>query len=141
MKPRITLALADISVRMENKKILYSWIQDVIESEKRVPSEIAIILCSDEYLLDMNNKFLKHNYYTDIITFDYTQGKMISGELYISVDRVRDNAIDLGVGFKNELYRVIIHGILHLCGYGDKSEKERKEMRRKENQKLKMLEI
>jgi len=141
MKPRISLALADVTIRIENKRILYDWIEEVIKTEKRVASEVSIILCSDEYLLDMNKKFLEHDYYTDIITFDYTEGKHVSGELYISIDRVKDNATEMKIGFKEELYRVIVHGVLHLCGYGDKTEKERKKMRRRENQKLKILEI
>ena len=141
MKPKISLALADVSFRIENKKILYNWIEGVVRSEKQSASEISIILCSDEYLLDMNNRFLKHNYYTDIITFDYTEAGVIAGELYVSIDRVKDNATKLKTDFKDELHRVIIHGVLHLCGYGDKTEKEKKEMRRKENQKLEMLKI
>ncbi len=102
---------------------------------------IAIILCSDEYLLDINKKFLSHDYYTDIITFDYTEGKRISGELYISIDRVKENAKQLGVSFPNELHRVMIHGVLHLCGYKDKTRKDREMMRTKEDQKLKMLKL
>lgn len=100
---------------------------------------MAIILCSDEYLLDINKRFLDHHFYTDIITFDYCEGKVVSGELFISTDRVRENAEKYKIGFLDELNRVIIHGVLHLCGYKDKTEKDIKRMRSKENEKLKML--
>lgn len=95
--------------------------------------EISIILLSDEELLKINIDYLQHDYYTDIITFDYSEGCKISGELYISVDRVKENAQKYGYRFEEELKRVIIHGILHLCGYKDKSKKEQHEMRKKED--------
>ena len=136
----VSIAQADISMRMENKKMLYRWVTKIIESEKKSVGRISIVLCSDDYLLEMNKKFLSHNYYTDIITFDYTEGKTISGELYISVDRVKENAPKFKESFQNELYQVMAHGILHLCGYNDKTEAEVKQMRRKENQKLKLIE-
>lgn len=141
MKPLISIALADVSIRVENKRILYSWIGSVIKSEKKKASELSIVLCSDDYLLDINKRFLNHNYYTDIITFDYTSEDKVSGELYISTDRVRDNAKKFKVSFEQELHRVMIHGVLHLCGYGDKNEAQQKVMRGKENEKLKLLKI
>lgn len=95
--------------------------------------EISVILLSDEELLKINIDYLKHDYYTDIITFDFSEGCKISGELYISVDRVKENAQKYGYRFEQELKRVIIHGILHLCGYKDKSKKEQHEMRKKED--------
>ncbi len=135
----ISIALADVSIRLDNKRVLYNWIKDVIASEKKLCGDIGIILCSDEYLLDINKKFLNHEYYTDIITFDYTEGRVISGELYISLERVKENAAKYKDNTKTELSRVMVHGILHLCGYKDKGELNQKEMRRKENEKLRML--
>lgn len=136
----ISISFADVNIPIKGKRVIYNWIRTVILSEKKKPGGISIILCSDEFLLDMNKRFLKHNYYTDIITFDYTEGDTISGELYISVDRVKENAVRYKGAFANELYRVIIHGVLHLCGYHDKSPQDRERMRKKEDQKLKLLE-
>ena len=132
---------ADVSIRLANKRILYRWIESIVRSEKRELGEVLVILCSDEYLLKMNEQFLQHDYYTDIITFDYGEGKMLSGELYISIDRVRENAYTEGVEMLKELHRVIAHGVLHLCGYGDKTQKEKKEMRLKEDEKLRKLNL
>ena len=100
---------------------------------------INIILCSDEYLIRMNEEYLKHNYYTDIITFDYTIESTVSGDLFISIDRVKDNAIKNSVSTENEIQRVIIHGVMHLCGYKDKKSDEIKTMRSKEEKYLKRL--
>lgn len=136
---KISISLADVSTRVENKKLIYNWISSVVISEKKTLGELAIILCSDEYLLDINKRFLDHHFYTDIITFDYCEGKVVSGELYISIDRIRENADKYKVGVFEELNRVIIHGVLHLCGYKDKTDKDMKRMRSKENEKLKML--
>ena len=102
-------------------------------------TKFSIIFCSDEYLLEMNRTHLDHDYYTDIITFDYTDNQIVSGDLFISVDRVRENASDFNVSFQHELHRVIIHGVLHLCGYKDKSDEEEKLMRSKENNALSMI--
>ena len=135
----ISIASADVSIRLAKKKELYRWVDLVIKSEKYIAGNICITLCSDEYLLEINKKFLKHDYYTDIITFNYNQGKLVSGELFISADRIKENADKFGTSFHDELNRVIIHGILHLCGYNDKTDVDTKQMRRKENQKLKML--
>lgn len=141
MGSRISITQADVSVRIGNKKPIYRWIEKVVKTEKRLPGELSIILCSDEFLLQMNNQFLKHNYFTDIITFDYSDGKRVSGELFISTDRVKENAKIFDVKFNDELHRVIIHGILHLCGYGDKTLKQKEIMRSKEDQKLKLRDI
>jgi len=135
----VSISLADVGVTIKGKRVLYNWIKTVITSEKKKPGEVSIVLCSDEFLLDMNKQFLKHNYYTDIITFDYTEANVVSGELYISVDRVNDNASIFNKTFQNELHRVIVHGVLHLCGYKDKSTSEQATMRKKEDQKLKLL--
>ena len=108
-------------------------VDSLIISEKFKPGEITIIFCSDDYLLDKNRAYLNHDYYTDIITFDYSENDVVSGDLFISIDRVKDNANTYGISFDNELKRVVYHGILHLCGYKDKTEKDKKEMREKEN--------
>jgi probable rRNA maturation factor len=108
------------------------WIEAEVKKEKRKMGEIHFVFVSDEELLKMNKKFLKHNTYTDIITFDYCEEKVINGEIYISVDRVGENAFKFKTEFKDELHRVIIHGVLHLCGYKDKSKKDILLMRKME---------
>lgn len=94
---------------------------------------ISLIFCSDNYLLDINIKYLNHNYFTDIITFNYVEGEIISGDLFISIDRVKENAIEFETMWIKELYRVIFHGLLHLIGYNDKTEEEKKIMKIKED--------
>ncbi len=112
---------------------LKKWLTDVILSENKKPGTLNFILCDDEYLLEINKHYLQHDYFTDIITFDYTKGKIISGDIFVSLQRISENAPEYNSGFDDELKRVLVHGILHLCGYGDKTEKEQKEMRNKEN--------
>lgn len=118
---------------------LTNWISKVCINENYNLGDISLIFCSDEYLLDMNRTHLDHDYYTDIITFDYTDNQIASGDLFISIDRVLDNAADFNVSFEHELHRVIIHGVLHLCGYKDKSDDEEKLMRTKENNALSLI--
>jgi rRNA maturation RNase YbeY len=108
-------------------------LEKVAAEEAKSTDEITVIFCSDEHLLEMNRQYLDHDYYTDIITFDYTDEAIVSGDLFISIDRVYDNAQGLGVERVNELKRVCVHGVLHLCGYGDKSESESQVMRDKED--------
>lgn len=109
------------------------WLEDIILSEGKKTGEINYIFCDDEYLLKINQDYLQHDYYTDIITFDYVKGKTISGEIFVSLQRISDNASTLSKNYEEELRRVLAHGILHLSGYKDKSEEEEKEMRRKED--------
>ncbi len=116
-----------------HRSTLKKHIKLLINSELKKLGEISIILCSDKYLLEINIEYLKHNYYTDIITFNYVEGNVISGDLFISVDRVKENSTKFITGFIKELYRVIFHGILHLIGYNDKTEEEQKIMREKED--------
>ncbi|RXJ52427.1 rRNA maturation RNase YbeY [Gelidibacter gilvus] len=116
-----------------NEDELSQWISDTIINEGFKEGEINYIFCDDAYLLDLNIEFLEHDTLTDIISFDYTLGKLIGGDVYISVERVKENAKDFAVTFENELCRVMIHGILHYCGYKDKSESDEAEMRSKEN--------
>lgn len=116
---------------------LKTWIKKIIELEKKKAGDINFVFTTDEDLLKVNQQFLKHNTYTDIITFDYTDGKTINSDIMISIDRVGENAEKLGVGFQEELKRVMIHGILHLCGYKDKTKADSELMRKKENWALK----
>ena len=101
--------------------------------------DVSLIFCSDKYLLDMNRKHLNHDYYTDIITFDYTTEEAVSGDLFISIDRVLENASDLSMDFRTELNRVVVHGVLHLLGFGDKYPEEAKRMRKLEDQALLLI--
>jgi len=109
------------------------WLEDIILSEGKKLGEINYIFCDDEYLLKINQDYLQHDYYTDIITFDYVKGKTISGEIFVSLQRISDNASTLSRDYEEELKRVLAHGILHLAGYKDKTEAEEKEMRRMED--------
>jgi rRNA maturation RNase YbeY len=115
------------------KKTLNKYVSHLINREIKKIGSISIILCSDDYLLTINKQYLQHNYYTDIITFDYVEENRISGDLFISIDRVKENAEKYNVEVKQELFRVIFHGILHLVGYNDKTEEEQAVMRKKEN--------
>jgi len=117
------------------------WINKVITSEKVHLATISYVFCTDDYLLKLNEKFLGHNTYTDIISFDYSEGDNISGEIYISTDRVKENAQRYNVKFDIELQRVMAHGLLHLMGYKDKSEEEKKVMRTKEDEKINMFHV
>ena len=123
----------DTSFDIKGKLLLRKWIKTVITAYKSVQGEISIIFCSDSYLLEINKKYLGHDYYTDIITFDYCEQNRISGDLFISVDSVRENSLEYGTEFKDELNRVIVHGILHLIGYDDHTDEDVMTMREKEN--------
>ncbi len=118
-----------------------SWIEAILESEGFIEGEINYIFCTDDYLHKINVDYLDHDTYTDIISFDYTEGKIISGDIFISIDRVKDNALELDVFFSEELLRVMSHGILHYCGYLDKSEAEELLMRSKEDEKIKLFHV
>ena len=128
-----------ISFKLKEKTKLKAWIKAVTEKEKHRLGDISYIFCSDDELLDINIQHLNHNTYTDIITFDYTEGNRISSDIFISVDRVEENAKKFKVSFEEELHRVMIHGILHLCGYKDKSKADAELMRKKENAALKLF--
>ncbi|WP_333851059.1 rRNA maturation RNase YbeY [Epilithonimonas sp.] len=109
------------------------WLENLIISENKKPGEINYIFCDDDYILKVNQDYLDHDYYTDIITFDYVKGKTISGDIFVSLPRILDNASTLSQNFESELNRVLAHGILHLCGYKDKTEEEQIQMRAKED--------
>jgi probable rRNA maturation factor len=130
---KISFFEQDIKRQQINRIDSKRYIENLIRNEKKRIGEISIILCSDEYLLTMNRQYLDHNYLTDVITFDYCENDMISGDIFISVERVKENALIYGASFLHELYRVIFHGVLHLVGYGDKVEEEFTLMRNKEN--------
>lgn len=115
------------------KRATSSWLKAVAQEEGRRIDDISVIFCSDPYVLDVNIKYLQHSYYTDIITFDYCEGNVLSGDLFISVDSVRENAALYGSTFEDELDRVIVHGVLHLIGYDDHSKADIAVMRAKEN--------
>ena len=110
-----------------------TWIENLILEEGKKLGEITYVFCDDAYLLKVNQDYLQHDYYTDIITFDYVKGKTISGDIFVSLQRISDNASTLSNSFEKELQRVIAHGVLHLCGYKDKTEEEEKLMRSKED--------
>lgn len=109
------------------------WIEKIIITEEKRLGEINYIFCDDEYLLKINQDYLQHDYYTDIITFDNVRGKTISGEIFVSLQRIKDNASLISKNYEEEKKRVIAHGILHLCGYKDKTDEQQKEMRAKED--------
>ncbi len=119
-----------------NPDFLFAWYSNVCQVEGMQLGDVSVVFCSDEHLLQMNKEYLQHDYYTDIITFDYTEDDVVSGDLFISVDRVEENANEFDAPFQDELHRVCIHGLLHLCGYKDKSDKEEELMRSKENEML-----
>ena len=122
------------------KRETSEWIKAVAASYGKRVGEIAYIFCSDEKILEVNRQYLEHDYYTDIITFDYTEGNRISGDLFISLDTVRTNAEQFDQPYERELYRVIIHGVLHLCGINDKGPGEREIMEEAENKALALRE-
>lgn len=119
----------DFRQRLSNNR----WLKFVAGSELKTLGNVNIIFCSDNYILDVNMQYLQHDYFTDIITFDYCEGKVLSGDLFISIDSVRENASFYGTEFKDELNRIIVHGLLHLIGYDDHSEEDIKVMRSKED--------
>jgi probable rRNA maturation factor len=119
--------------RLKDADQLKTWINKTILSEKKRPGALNFVFCTDEFLLDINRRFLKHDYYTDIITFDYSAYPVVSGDIYISTDRVKENAATEKQTFDDELHRVIIHGVLHLLGQQDKGAVHAKQMRKKED--------
>lgn len=116
-----------------------TWLSEVIQRRGKSVGNINYLFCDDEYLLGINQRYLNHDTYTDIITFDYVAGNLISGDIMISVDRVGENAAKFGVPFEQELRRVVVHGVLHLLGQGDKSDEEAREMRRLEEEALSLF--
>ncbi len=137
------MKMAHISIQTENvekphfdQSALASWIEDVAIAHDRAVGTLTYVFCNDEYILDVNRTYLHHDYYTDIITFDYSNSRRVSGDMVISLDTVRTNAEQLGRDYDEELLRVVIHGVLHLCGINDKGPGEREIMEQHENEAL-----
>lgn len=131
----------EIDFTLENEDLYSDWIESIIESEGKILGEINYIFCDDKYLHQINVQYLDHDTLTDIISFDYTEGDIISGDIFLSVERVQDNANDFQVSFEEELKRVMSHGVLHYCGYKDKSEADEQLMRTKEEEKIQMFHV
>lgn len=127
--------------KLDNEKAVTSWLGKVITSENKKEGEINYIFCDDEYLHKINVEYLNHDTLTDIISFDYSMGNELHGDVFVSVERVKDNAADFNVSFEEELKRVLVHGILHYCGYKDKGESEELLMRGKEDEKIAMFHV
>lgn len=137
----IEFRYADRQLQIPAKTAIKQFVEIIFRKEKKALSQITYVFCSDEFLLKMNRDFLQHDYYTDIITFGLSEkDEPVQAEIYISLDRVRDNASNLGGSFKDECLRVIVHGALHLCGYKDKTKSEITMMRNKEDQYLRLFE-
>ena len=126
---------------LSNEGQIATWISKVILSENKKEGEINYIFCDDGYLLNLNEQYLDHDTLTDIISFDYSVGNEIHGDIFISTERVLENAADFNVSFQEELQRVLVHGVLHYCGYKDKSEDDERLMRNKEDEKIKMFHV
>jgi probable rRNA maturation factor len=127
--------------QLDNEYAFSTWISRVIDSEAKKEGDINYIFCDDNYLLEINQQYLDHDTLTDIISFDYSVGNELHGDIFISVERVRENAEDFKVSFDEELKRVMIHGVLHYCGYKDKTESDEQLMRSKEDEKIKMFHV
>lgn len=121
--------------------VFKKWVNEIIESESKQYGDINFIFCDDEYLHSINLKYLDHDTLTDIISFDYTEGDTISGDIFISIQRVKENAEEVSTEFSDELKRVMSHGVLHFCGYKDKTERESDLMRRKEEEKMQLFHV
>ena len=126
---------------LDNEEAIATWLSAVILSENKNEGEINYIFCDDEYLHKINLEYLNHDTLTDIISFDYTMGNEISGDIFVSIERVLDNAKDYNTLFEDELKRVLVHGVLHYCGYKDKSEADEELMRSKEDEKIAMFHV
>ncbi len=128
----------DIDVLLIDEDLISSWINDIVDIEKKLLGDLSFIFCSDIYLLKINKKYLSHDYFTDIITFNYNENQFLSGDIFISVDRVKENSKKYSISFNNELLRIIIHGVLHLLGYDDKIKSDKELMTSKEDEYLKL---
>jgi len=129
----------EIDFSLPNEQSIIKWVESTIDAEGKILGEISYIFCDDKYLHNINLEYLQHDTYTDIITFDYTEMNIISSDIFISIDRIKENAKTFSNSFDNELHRVIIHGVLHLLGYKDKSVADAKMMRAKEDFYLTLL--
>ncbi len=131
----------ELDFKLDNATKYSDWITRIIKMEKSSIGQLDYVFCNDSYLLNINQQYLKHDTFTDIITFDYSQGRQVAGDIFISIDRVRENAKEFVVDFNEELRRVMAHGILHLLGYKDKSVSESIEMRERENEAMRLFHV
>lgn len=129
----------DVPSPIENGTFLITWFLEIIAREDHKADEVNYIFCSDKYLLDLNIKYLSHDYFTDVISFDYSEDNVISGDIFISIDRIKENAEKYKVTFQNELMRIMIHGLLHLLAYDDKTPAQKTAMTAKEDEYLKLF--
>jgi len=136
--PVVSFHFLEVQFSFTQRTALKQFLIAMFKKEKKPLESLNYVFCSDEYLLEINNNYLQHNYYTDIVTFELSATDKTVGDVYISVDRVKDNAENLEQSFKRELHRVIFHGALHLCGYRDKTAKEQEKMREMEDKYLKL---
>jgi rRNA maturation RNase YbeY len=127
--------------KLPKKSDYKGWLSRVIQSESKSEGDINYIFCDDDFLLGINQQYLNHDTLTDIISFDYSVGNELRGDVFVSIQRVRENAAEFEVTFEEELKRVMVHGLLHYCGYKDKSEKDKREMRLKEDEKIKLFHV
>jgi len=137
----VTYFNEDVPFPKLKRRSTTNWIKETIRLEEKSIGDISFIFCSDDYLLEVNKKYLTHDYYTDIITFDYVEDGLISGDIFISIDRVKENAKLFSTSMENELNRVLVHGVLHLLGYKDKIKKDKTLMTFKENYYLNVLKV
>ena len=133
MSETLNLYVEDVDFTLPSQEPLLKWFKKVCEEKGHTLNKLNLIFCSDSYLLEINRKYLNHDYYTDIITFDYVEGQKVSGDLFISTERVMENAKNLKISFKDELDRVMIHGLLHLLGYEDSTETKQAEIKAQED--------
>ena len=131
----------ELDFKLDDEQLFSDWLSKVISSESKHEGEINYIFCDDNYLVEINQQYLDHDTLTDIISFDYSVGNELHGDVFISVERVVENAEDFNVTFEEELRRVLVHGILHYCGYKDKNEEDENLMRQKEEEKMKMFHV
>ena len=131
----------ELPFQLANEDTYSNWISSVIVSEGKLEGELNYIFCTDDYLLNINIQYLNHDTLTDIISFDYSVGNLLQGDIFISIDRVKENATDFNVSFEEELKRVMIHGVLHYCGYKDKTPSDETVMRSKEEEKMNMFHV
>lgn len=131
----------EIDFKLSSESLFSEWLSLVIVSEKKKEGDINYIFCDDNYLLEINKQYLDHDTLTDIISFDYTIGNELHGDIFISIERVRENAHDFNVSFDEEIQRVMVHGVLHYCGYKDKSKSDEITMRQKEEEKIKLFHV
>ncbi len=137
----VSFFFEDVEIPNLDETKISSWLESVISDEKKTCGEISIIFCNDDYLLEINRNYLNHDYYTDVITFDYSEMSFVSGDIFISIDTVADNAKHFEVSFVQELHRIMVHGTLHLLGYADKTDSDKAIMAAKEDACLSKLKL